>query len=73
VMRPNSMDVLQRDHDAFVGRKIDTSDTSHVVCSCCRPQPAVPALRENAKRRDDARPSARAGIGVVICKTDAGY
>src|SRR5947209_754225 len=63
------MDILQRNNDTLVGWKIDTSDTSHVVCSCCRrrrPFSPLPVCGENAKCRDDTRPSARAGIGVVL-------
>src|SRR5437764_11641028 len=63
------MNILQRNNDTLVGRKIDTSDTSHVVCSCCRlrrPFSPLPVCGENAKCRNDTRPSARAGIGVVL-------
>src|SRR4051812_39526729 len=69
VFLSNPMNVLQRNNNALVGRKVDTSDTSHVVCSCCRlcrPFSPLPVRGENAKCRDDTRPSARAGIGVVL-------
>jgi hypothetical protein len=35
------MDILQRDDDALVGRKVDTSDTSHVFLLLL---PALPAV-----------------------------
>src|SRR6188508_1089806 len=45
------MDILQRDHDALVGRKIDTRDTSHSACSFCRTLPAVfPAPGQRRQR-----------------------
>src|SRR5690349_18737049 len=37
LLLPDSMDVLQCDDDALVGRKVDTSDTSHFICSCSQP------------------------------------
>ena len=64
----DAVDILQRDNDPLVGRKIDTSDTSHVICSCCRRRRLFLRSRcgENAKCRDDTRPSARAGIVVAL-------
>src|SRR5262249_34071383 len=33
LLRADAMDVLERDHDALVGRDVDTSDTGHDGCS----------------------------------------
>jgi hypothetical protein len=35
--RPNSMDILQRHHDALVGRYVHPGNTGHSHHSCCRP------------------------------------
>src|SRR5712672_719750 len=46
----DAMDVLQRDHDALVGRNIDTSDTGHGRYSCCRRTPAYWLKSRSADR-----------------------
>src|SRR6185312_8845769 len=69
LLRPDSMDILQRNDDALVGRKVDTSDTSHGFSAPVAGfSGRFPRSRygENAKCRDDTCPSARAGIVVVL-------
>src|SRR5437868_11650320 len=51
----DAMDVLQRNNDALVGRKIDTRDTSHSVCSCCRTLPAVFSAPGQRREREMPR------------------
>src|SRR5205823_1666581 len=46
-LRPDSMNVLQRDHDALVGRNIDASDTGHALHSCCRSAEKAPGCVSN--------------------------
>jgi hypothetical protein len=60
---------LQRDHDALVGRKIDTRDTSHVIAPVAglgRPFSPLPVQQRERETPRRSRPSARAGIVVVL-------
>src|SRR6185436_4176030 len=70
------MDILQRDNDALVGRKVDTRDTSHSACSCCRTLPAVsplPVLRRTRNATTTPAPRPGPASALCLCKTDAGY
>ena len=73
----DAMDILQRDHDALVGRKIDASDTSHVVLLLLPALPAVVSAPGPAERTRNAAttPAPRPGPASAscLCKTDAGY
>src|SRR5581483_5908249 len=57
-----AMDVLQRDDDALVGRKVDTSDTSHFICSCSQPcWPLSPNRSPERTRNAATTPPPRPG------------
>src|SRR5215469_12697188 len=66
----NSIDILQRDDDALVGRQIDASDTSHVSYSLQRPSrlgrvPEVLLSPGEGHKRKKPTPACRLGPGIA--------
>src|ERR1700733_202870 len=72
----NSIDVLQRNHDALVGRQIDASDASHVSYSLRRAAPgkslgvrrcpSVPMSPEEGHKRKQPTPACRRGLASLL-------